>query len=323
MATIRKVGKRWRCEVRRMGANLSENFPTRCAADAWGKTTEAEIIARARGQVVSGHTLLEALDKYAAEVSPLHRGEHWEGVRLSMFKRDISFIGRPIDRIQSGEVASWRDARLKVVSGSTVKRELGLLSQVFEYARREWKWTSANPVKDVRKPSEPPGRDRTVTPREWRALFKAVGWRPGQVPQSRTALAVACFALSVRTAMRAGELLSLRGYDKTRRIARLAMTKNGRSRDVPLSRQAMRMLGQFPTFPIPLTSADLDALFRRARGLALIEGLHFHDSRHTATTMLARKLDVMDLARVTGHSDLKMLLRYYNPSVDSLADRLR
>ena len=122
--------------------------------------------------------------------------------------------------------------------------------------------------------------------------------------------------------MRAGEVLSLRTVDKRRRVAHLAMTKNGRARDVPISRQAARILLGL-SLPVPLSSQDLDALFRRAKGLAMIEGLTYHDSRHTATTMLARKLPVMDLARVTGHSDLKMLLRYYNPSAESLADRLR
>lgn len=322
MATIRKRGKRWRVEIRRVGVVMSQSFGSKGAAENWATITEADIIARARGQVVSGHTLREALDKYADEVSPLHRGTHWEVVRLTMFKRDIPFVGRQIDRIQSGEVASWRDARLKVVSGSTVKRELGLLSQVFEYARREWRWTASNPVKDVRKPAESASRTRTVHWREWRALLRAVDWRPGQEPKTRTALAVACFALSTRTAMRAGEVLSLKGVDQRRRVAHLPLTKNGNSRDVPLSRQAIRILDRL-TLPIALTATDLDALFRRARGLALIEGLTYHDSRHTATTMLAKKLPVMDLARVTGHSDLKQLLKYYNPSIDALADLLR
>lgn len=322
MATIRKRGKRWRVEIRRVGVALSQSFGSKREAEAWATKTEGEILARARGQIVTGHTLRDALRKYAKEVSPTHRGEHWERVRLTMFERIINFVGRPIDHIQPTELSAWRDARLAEVSASTVRRELGLLSAVFETARREWRWTASNPVKDVRKPSESPHRTRTVHWREWRALLKAVGWRPGMEPKTRTALAVACFALSTRTAMRAGEVLSLQTVDLDRRVARLRMTKNGKPRDVPLSRQSVRILSRL-ALPVPLTANDLDALFRRAKGLAMIEGLTYHDSRHTATTMLARKLPVMDLARVTGHSDLKMLLRYYNPSAESLADRLR
>ncbi len=38
--------------------------------------------------------------------------------------------------------------------------------------------------------------------------------------------------------------------------------------------------------------------------------------------MLARKLDVLPLARMVGHTDLKMLMTYYNESAEDLAKRL-
>lgn len=37
---------------------------------------------------------------------------------------------------------------------------------------------------------------------------------------------------------------------------------------------------------------------------------------------MARKLDVLDLSRMTGHRDLKSLRRYYNPAAEEIADRL-
>lgn len=327
MATIRKRGDRWRAEIRRLGITESQSFDTRGAALTWATALESEILARSRGQIITGKSLRAAFDKYAKEVAPTHDGEHWELVRLAMFEREIPFVGRAVDRIQATEIAQWRDARLRVVSSSTVRRELGLLSQVFEQARREWRWCASNPVKDVRRPRESPARQRTVSPHEWRALCRAVGWRPGLLPATKTAWAVAAFCLATRTAMRAGEVLSVEEWDEKRRVIHLGKTKGPsskpvRARDVPLSRQAVRILEGL-ALPVPLTSKDLDALFRRARDMAGIVGLNFHDSRHSGTTMLAKKLPVMDLARVTGHSDLKMLLRYYNPSVDSLADRLR
>ena len=56
--------------------------------------------------------------------------------------------------------------------------------------------------------------------------------------------------------------------------------------------------------------------------MALIEDLHFHDSRHTAITRLAGKLDVLALARMVGHKDLRMLQIYYNESAEDMAKRL-
>lgn len=322
MATyIKRANGRVRAQIRRKGVSESQDFDSLRDAKAWAIPREAEIIARTRGQIVGGRTVKEALREYAAKVSPTHRGSRWEVIRLTAFESLLPFSNRPVDAIRPADVALWRDRRLTEVSTSTVKRELGLLSAVFEVARIEWHWVAVNPVKDVRKPADAPHRERTVTPREWRALFEASAWRPGKTPTTRTALAVAAFALSTRTAMRAGEILSLQAVDTKRRVAHLPMTKNGRSRDVPLSPQALRILAGLK-LPLPLSSWQLDALFRRARSIAGIEGLHFHDARHSATTMLAKKLSVMELARVTGHSDTRQLMKYFNPSVDSLADKL-
>jgi len=53
-----------------------------------------------------------------------------------------------------------------------------------------------------------------------------------------------------------------------------------------------------------------------------IENLHFHDTRHEAITRLAKKLDILDLARMTGHKDLKSLMTYYNATPAEIAAQL-
>lgn len=51
--------------------------------------------------------------------------------------------------------------------------------------------------------------------------------------------------------------------------------------------------------------------------------LHFHDLRHEATSRLALKLsNVLELAAVTGHRELRMLQRYYHPKASDLARKL-
>lgn len=61
---------------------------------------------------------------------------------------------------------------------------------------------------------------------------------------------------------------------------------------------------------------------RRACKACGIEGLHFHDSRATAITRLARVLSPVELARMIGHRDLGSLLVYYRESASSIAERL-
>lgn len=54
----------------------------------------------------------------------------------------------------------------------------------------------------------------------------------------------------------------------------------------------------------------------------MVDGLTFHDLRHSAITRLAKKLDVLALAKMVGHRDLRQLMIYYNPSAEELAGRL-
>ena len=47
-----------------------------------------------------------------------------------------------------------------------------------------------------------------------------------------------------------------------------------------------------------------------------------HDARSEAITRLSKKLDVLALARIIGHRDIKSLMFYYAESADAMADRL-
>lgn len=97
-------------------------------------------------------------------------------------------------------------------------------------------------------------------------------------------------------------------------------------RKVALSRQAVRVLDRMRGWDgvsvFSLTPATLDALFRKARNRAFLSGFTFHDSRHVAATMLARKIDILDLCKMFGWKDPKMAMRYYNPTASDIAARI-
>lgn len=71
-----------------------------------------------------------------------------------------------------------------------------------------------------------------------------------------------------------------------------------------------------------MESSHVDSLFRKAKKAALIEELHFHDTRHEAITRLAERVEVLDLARIVGIRDLKILMVYYNKHASDIALRL-
>ncbi len=108
-------------------------------------------------------------------------------------------------------------------------------------------------------------------------------------------------------------------------MATLADTKNGESRAVPLSKAALEILAKLPERGrlFAIDPRSFDTLFRKARNKAKVADVHFHDLRREATTRLAGKLDVMTLAKMTGHRDLKILLAtYYAPRMADVADLL-
>lgn len=322
MASITKHRRGWRAQVYVAGQRRSKVFPTRQAARDWAARAEWEL--RHHDQASAQTTLGDMLARYAREVSPSKRGHRWEAFRIEAMQRD------PVGRIKLGDLAprhlaEWRDRRLREVAPGSVRREMVLLSSALSHARREWQMLSENPMRDVRKPQEPPARDRLPTWGELRRLRYVAG-RDLTQAQARAFFAF-CFAC--RTAMRAGEICALQWADIGERTARLHRSKTGAGRVVPLSSHARRMLGDLrpvtgPDGPVfRLTPPQLDALWRKVRGRAGVEGLTFHDSRAAALTALSRRVDVLTLARISGHRDVNLLLRvYYRESPDDLADRL-
>jgi integrase len=122
--------------------------------------------------------------------------------------------------------------------------------------------------------------------------------------------------------MRQGEICSLTRADIDGRVARLSMTKNGDPRDVPLSSKALAIIEDLPDDLFGTTAARLSANWRNLCKRAAVVGLTFHDSRRAAVTRLAKKLDVLALAKIIGHRNLAQLRVYYEVSADELAGLL-
>lgn len=321
MATYRKRGEKWRAEVSANGRRESASFNTKAAAQLWARKREDDL----RTGSVSSDTLAEGLKKYAKEVSPTRRGRRWEELRLLKMAREITCADQPMSSITASDLADWRDTRLSEVKPGSVLREMGLLGAVFERARREWRWVRSNPVRDVRKPSSPPPRVMRISEKQAAELFAHCGYVRGQAPKSRSQLVAAAFDLALETGMRAGEIRSLTGNRVflSQHFVRLDRSKTGAGRDVPLSEAAETILSSLdPEHPFPITGPQMDAIFRRMTR-AIGAQYTFHDTRHEAITRLARRLDVRDLARIVGHSNLSQLLTYYNPTASELATRLR
>lgn len=336
MASFTKTKTGWRAQITLKGVRDSSTHSTKGQAAAWAAERESQIRQESATGIIIGRTFADACRRYEIEVSRTKKGHRWEAFRLtamsnSKIKNEQTgdkLMGQiELINLSTEIIGRWRDARLETVSGATVNRELNLLSHVLSTARKEWKWLEGSPTTDVRRPKNSAPRDRRITELEIEKICLVLGFDDEPIRTKNQAVAVA-FLFAIETAMRAGEICGLQSGSINNRVAHLPFTKNGTKRDVPLSKRAIELLSYLPktthaTAPIfNLGAESLSTLFRKARQNCNIGDLTFHDSRHEAITRLAKKINVLDLARMVGHRDLRQLQVYYNESAADIAQRL-
>jgi integrase len=116
--------------------------------------------------------------------------------------------------------------------------------------------------------------------------------------------------------MRRGEILGLswEHIDLDQRTAFLPMTKNGRSRQVPLSEAAIDQLTTAPRDtgrPLPVTEVAMRQAWDRLRVRAGIDDLTFHDLRHEAISrMFDDGMKIHEVMAISGHRTASQLFRY-------------
>ena len=139
MANIRKRGKSYNVQIRRYDSpKLSKTFTLRTDAERWAKATEAAID---RGDLpheksATYLTLNDILQRYLKEVVVHKKSSSVETYIICAIGRsDIASIR--LNKLRPHHLASYRDQRLAVVTGSTVVRELSIINQALQLAINE------------------------------------------------------------------------------------------------------------------------------------------------------------------------------------------
>lgn len=361
MATYRKRGpSQWEAQVRKQGyPTQTRTFKTKADANAWSQMIESEMV---RGVWVSREeaestSLIEALERYEKEIVSLKKGAVQESSIIKIYARS-DLAQRSLASIRSVDIARQRDRWLKTLKPATVLRRLALLSHVFNVARKEWGMESlSNPVALIRKPQPNDSRVRRVSSQDAKSNDH-FSERRSQSDEMTRIIAASCSKLlplvvmvAIETAMRRGEIADLKWehIDLKKRFVHLPHTKNGSARDVPLSTAAAEALadakklaeeGNTDGFVFNIRKDAITRAFERAVTRArkryleecdlltkkpdkgYLTDLRFHDLRHEAISRLAEIFPLHELTKITGHQDPRMLMRYYHPSIESLAKRL-
>lgn len=325
MATIERRGERWRVQIRKAGyPAVNRTFSRKADAIAFARETE---ISMERGAYLAGRgadtmTVRDACLRYIDKEARRERGSKQKINRLKQLSRQ-PWSRYALTKLPAVVLVDWRDERLETVTARTVTNDLNALSKVYKIARTEWGFRGLyNPLTDVRRPVGGQPRDRRLAAGEYERLRDA----PVTVCPNWSSV----FVFAVETAMRRGEIASLSWtqVDLANRVARLDLTKNGDSRDVPLSSLACSAVrAAVPSLHAGLFSASASTIshgFRQARAYAEAEDLRFHDlRREAASRMLEKGLSIHEVAKIGGWKTLKILLTTYTRlNAKTLAEKL-
>ncbi len=241
----------------------------------------------------------------------------------------IPFFGRnrKLSDIKPQDVDDYKSLRLKEnAAPATVDRELSALRHLINLAERWNKFFGKNPVSIAGLLPPNNQKERTLTHEEQKRLL---------VSTNEYLRPIILFALN--TGMRKSEILTLKWSNVDLKTAIITLektnTKSKKLRRIPINTVVRKLMlelklkgkGSEYVFlsskGIPYKKEDsLRQPFLGALRRAGIEGLRFHDLRHTAATrMIESGASIVAVSKILGHEDLKTTMRYAHPE-DSLKD---
>jgi integrase len=231
-------------------------------------------------------------------------------------------------------VSRWYEnlTAVRALSPGTAVRHFNVMHHMMEKASTIWSKETGidrNPsdLVEVRRPDDQ--RDRYLSADELRNLKQALDgkiYRKGTTTLNRTFHRVKLLVLiALTTGMRVAEIFGLRWPDVLYGeglIAVRAKLKGGKMRYVPMAPELASELRQFPAvseedriFP-PKAGATsgrqrVEGSFEDLLERAGIKEFRFHDLRHTfASWYMMNGGDLYELAKILGHSNIKMTERY-------------
>ncbi|WP_353170925.1 site-specific integrase [Acinetobacter rudis] len=324
----RKRGESYRIELMFNGKRISATRDTEKECEQWAALKLLELKT---GQAQEEKGIKPALPfKQLCEKYYIERGSKLKS--NPMIKNKLDNIDRilgdlatkSIYEFKPADIVRWRNKRILEVQSSTVLREFAMFSSIFSYAQKELFLIESNVWKLVTKPDKGKARNQRITPEDQAAILARSKWDNINPPQNMQNYVGWSMLFALETAMRQGEILAMRRKDLRDGFIHLPMTKNGETRDVPLSKEAKRLLSLIPAendILVPVKVKTFKRTWVRMRDQAELSHINFHDTRHEAITRMVRdrRLPVEILAKITGHKTIGVLINtYYNPDAQDL-----
>jgi integrase len=286
---------------------------------------------------VSDVKLLDTIRPALASVSSTALNYDWAEAWITRMKRH-DYLAPNTIRHRHGALARCFDWMLRKHPDIMAQNPQRLLKRGFATYNDA---DIAEPARLGKPPRVDVERDRRLTTEEEKSILDVLN----SYPDERV-----FFILALETAMRMRECytLHLGQVNIAKRTIHLERSKNGDTRQVPLSSVAARLLDDYIVqardairargdrlFPfwdgnnavraLDETTSDVSRAFARFFARAGIDDVTFHDLRHEATCRLYERTDLPDvlISKITGHRDPRMLRRYASLRGSELAGHLR
>jgi hypothetical protein len=155
---------------------MSETFHFRKDAETWARHTEAKVeTGDLPPDVKTLQTIILAdlVKRYRDDITDAKRGASVERVVLDRFL-DHPICRKRLSELRTEDFARYRDDRLKVVSPTTLKRQLNPIRHLFQVAQTDWGTPiRENPLSSLKLDAPDRRRERRLRAGEFDALINA------------------------------------------------------------------------------------------------------------------------------------------------------
>lgn len=325
---INQRGSSWQAAVTHKGTRLRKDFENEKDAQAWHDQTLAAMKAGLIGKVEEPKEVIPTLSEMRDKVHTLR----WAGTRggdtsMTNLRHVIDILGpdRLVSSLTKHDVLTLKTEFKKWgVSDATINRKLCALSTMM-YEAVEFGYLDK--VFKVGLTKEMNGRVRTFTNDEEASMLT---W----CDQNGAALLRDYIVVSMDTGFRQGEVLRIIADDVGDDNLWTYDTKNGESREVPLTARCKAALtarakGQggkallFNIAPKVLREGDWRKM-QKALGFADDDEFTPHVMRHTwVTRLLGAGVDIKTVQEMAGHKNITTTQRYAKTSPERKATAIR
>tara|TARA_Y100001958_G_C21236011_1_gene562442 strand:+ start:108 stop:1052 length:945 start_codon:yes stop_codon:yes gene_type:complete len=313
MSTIRKRGNKYQVQVRVQGQILNKSFLKLTDARRWGIINENKILIGTELQTLNKKlSLKDLINRYILEITPLKKGCERENQRLSRLLKE-PIINKKVYALKTSDFLEFKQKRIKD-GNRTCAYDLVLLHHIYNTAIKQWCYPIPhNPLSNIQKPRCNPPRERRLNNNEAKYILNH---------QFKNNNMNNIIELAIETGMRRSEILSITKDDIKDNCIYLSDTKNNSPRKIPLTKKVKEIINK-SILPYSISSNAVRLNWYRMTKRAGIVDLHFHDLRHEAISRFFEKgLSIPEVSLISGHKDVRQLMRYTHLKINNLIDKL-